>query len=324
MKAEPLVETKNLRIWFSVRAGLHRTGDKKQVKAVDDVTLFIRKGEVVGLVGESGSGKTTLGRAILRLVEPSSGSVTFRGRDLTAMTKSELRPLRREMQIIFQDPGGSLDPRMNIGDIIAEGLEIHHIGTKKEQRDRVAELLRLVDLEPEYSVRYPHEFSGGQRQRIGIARALASGPTFVVADEPISSLDVSVKAQIINLLFDLRTRLGLTILFISHDLAVVQHVSDRVAVMYLGRIMEIANTRILFNAPKHPYTLALIEAIPMPDPRLKRPFKVLDGDVPSPINPPSGCVFRTRCPLAKPDCANVIPELKRIGEGDQVVACLRV
>ena len=323
MTSDILVQTKNLRTWFAAKTGSLGSSGKQRVKALDDVTLSIRGGEVLGLVGESGSGKTTLGRSILRLVEPTSGSVLFKGRDVTAMARSEFRSLRREMQIIFQDPAGSLDPRMNIGDIISEGLEIHHLGTRKERRDRVAELLRLVDLEPSYSVRYPHEFSGGQRQRIGIARALAPGPTFVVADEPVSALDVSVKAQIINLLSDLRARLGLTVLFISHDLAVLQHISDRVAVMYLGRIMEIAETKTLFNAARHPYTLALMEAIPVPDPRFRRPFKLLPGDIPSPINPPSGCVFRTRCSKVTAECGAAVPELKEVGSG-HFVACLCV
>lgn len=322
MTIEHLVEMRNLRTWFAAKAGLLGASSKQTVKALDGVTLAIRHGEVLGLVGESGSGKTTLGRSILRLVEPTAGDVAFNGRAVLKMTKSEMRSLRREMQIIFQDPGGSLDPRMSVGEIIAEGLQIHGIGTRKEQKERVAELLRLVDLEPEYAVRYPHEFSGGQRQRIGVARALAPGPSFVVADEPVSALDVSVKAQVINLLSELKGRLGLTILFISHDLAVVQHISDRVAVMYLGHIMEVAGTREFFNAPRHPYTLALMEAIPMPDPRIRRPFKLLEGDIPSPINPPSGCVFRTRCEEAMPECASVVPELKRVGS-DHAVACIR-
>jgi oligopeptide/dipeptide ABC transporter ATP-binding protein len=322
MTAEHLVEIGDLRTWFAVKAGLSGASNKQTVKAVDGVTLSIRNGEVLGLVGESGSGKTTLGRSILRLVEPTSGQVTFNGRSVTGMEQSEMRILRREMQIIFQDPGGSLDPRMSVGEIIAEGLQIHGIGTRKEQRARVAELLRLVDLEPDHAVRYPHEFSGGQRQRIGVARALAPGPSFIVADEPVSALDVSVKAQVINLLSDLKNRLGLTILFISHDLAVVQHISDRVAVMYLGHIMEMAGTREFFNSPRHPYTLALMEAIPMPDPRTRRPFKILEGDIPSPINPPSGCVFRTRCEEASPDCASAVPELRQVGS-DHWVACIR-
>lgn len=317
-----LVEMENLRTWFAAKAGLLGVSNRQTVKAVDGVTMSIRKGDVLGLVGESGSGKTTLGRSILRLVEPTSGQVTFNGRAMMGMKKSEMRTLRREMQIIFQDPGGSLDPRMSVGEIIAEGLQVHGMGTRKEQRDRVAELLRLVDLEPDYAVRYPHEFSGGQRQRIGVARALAPRPSFIVADEPVSALDVSVKAQIINLLSDLKSRLGLTILFISHDLAVVQHIADRVAVMYLGHIMEMAATREFFNSPSHPYTLALLEAIPMPDPRTRRPFRILEGDIPSPINPPPGCVFRTRCEEAIPDCASVVPELKLVAS-DHVVACIR-
>jgi len=321
MGAEYLLEATHLSTWFPVKSSFV-TQKGSQIKAVNDVTLSIRNGEVLGLVGESGSGKTTFGLTILQLVKPTSGSVRFKGSELTVLKKAELRPLRREMQIIFQDPYSSLDSRMNIRDIITEGLIIHRIGTKKEQKERVAELLSLVGLAPEYASRYPHEFSGGQRQRISIARALAVNPRFLVADEPVSSLDVSVRAQIINLLYDLRMKLGLTILFISHDLSVIQHISERVAVMYLGRVMEMAKTESLYNDPKHPYTVALMDAIPIPDYQSRRPFKVIEGDIPSPINPPSGCVFRTRCPKAVPECASVIPEVREIGP-EQTVACIR-
>jgi len=317
-----IVDTKNLSKWYTSRSVFYGAR-KGVVKAVQDVSLSIRKGETLGLVGESGSGKTTLGRTILQLEKPTSGVVTFKGRDLTVMRKSQLRAVRREMQIVYQDPYSSLEAKMRVGNIISEGLDIHRVGTKNERKERVEELLTVVGLAPEYASRYPHEFSGGQRQRISIARALALNPDFLVADEPVSALDISVQAQIINLLIDLSKEFGLTMVFISHDLSVVQHISDRVAVMYLGRIMELAEKDVLYNYSKHPYTLALLEAVPKPDPAHRREFKVLPGDIPSPLNPPSGCVFRTRCPRAIDECSAVVPELREV-KTDHFVACIRV
>jgi oligopeptide/dipeptide ABC transporter ATP-binding protein len=322
MDNEPIVDTKNLCKWYTSRSLFYGT-KKGVVKAVQEVSLSIWRGETLGLVGESGSGKTTLGRTILQLERPTSGEVRFKGRDLTGMKKGQLRAVRQEMQIVYQDPYSSLETRMRVGDIICEGLDIHKVGTKRQRRERVEELLSVVGLAPEYASRYPHEFSGGQRQRISIARALALNPDFLIADEPVSALDISVRAQIINLLIDLSKEFGLTMVFISHDLSVVQHISDRVAVMYLGRIMELADKDALYNQPKHPYTLALLEAVPKPDPTLRREFKVLPGDIPSPVDPPSGCVFRTRCPLAIDECAAVVPELREIEPG-HFGACIRV
>ena len=292
---EDLVVVEKLVKYFPVRAGiLQRIAG--WVQAVDDVSFTIREGETLGLVGESGCGKTTVGRAILRLIEPTSGTVRFDGTEVTTLPQGELKPLRRSMQIIFQDPYSSLDPRKTIGESVAEGLKIHGIGSAREQHERVLELLQRVGLEDYHAKRYPHEFSGGQRQRIGIARALALNPRFIVADEPVSALDVSIQAQVLNLLRDLQQDMGLTYLFIAHNMGVVEHISDRVAVMYLGKIVEVAPTRELFSNPLHPYTQALLSAIPVPNPRHKKDRIILTGDVPSPLNPPSGCRFHPRCP----------------------------
>ncbi|EHK57783.1 ABC transporter ATP-binding protein [Allomesorhizobium alhagi] len=292
------------------------------VHAVEDVSFEVRKGATVGLVGESGSGKTTAGRSILRLVEPSAGKAVFDGVDLFSLTPREMRPYRRRLQIVFQDPFSSLNPRMRIAAIIGEALDARGFPRGRKRAERVAELLTLVGLSPDHATRFPHEFSGGQRQRIGIARALAVEPEFIVADEPVSALDVSVQAQVLNLLSELQKSLGLTMLFIAHDLSVVEYLCDEVVVMYLGRVMERGPSRRVYAAPRHPYTKALLATAPIPDPTRRRTHVALHGDIPSPIDPPSGCVFRTRCPLALPACAETIPPVEAVG-GGQFVACIR-
>ncbi len=314
-----LIEVKNLTKYFPVKRGiLQRT--KEWCKAVDDVSFTINHGETVGLVGESGCGKTTVGLSMLRLITPTSGEIHFEGTDILALEGDELREMRREMQIIFQDPFSSLNPRTPIGQSVAEGLQIHKIGTPRERRDQVFELLRRVGLEDYHAKRYPHEFSGGQRQRIGIARALALRPKFIVADEPVSALDVSIQAQMLNLLKDLQGEFDLTYLFVAHNMSVVDHISDRVAVMYLGKLVEIATPDEIFRQPLHPYSQALMSAIPVADPRRKSSRVVLEGDVPSPFNPPSGCRFHTRCPVAVDHCSVEEPELLEV-QPDHWVAC---
>ncbi len=303
-----LLEIRNLKKYFPA-GGDFFGRSRGEVKAVDGVNLTVEEGETLGLVGESGCGKSTLGRTILRLIEPTDGEVIFGGRNLIGLSQRELRDMRKQMQIIFQDPYASLNPRMRVGEIVGEGLEIHKLVAKKKKRDRVMELLKQVGLREEHYDRYPHEFSGGQRQRIGIARALAVNPRFIVADEPVSSLDVSIQAQIINLLQELQEKMHLTYFFISHDLRVVEHISHRVAIMYLGKIVEIARSETIYQDAKHPYTRALLSAVPMPDPSRKKERMILQGDVPSPIQPPPGCSFHPRCPFREDLCDKMEPPL---------------
>ncbi|CEG28713.1 ABC transporter ATP-binding protein [Bacillus sp. B-jedd] len=317
--SDVLVEVENLKKYFPIKQGILKKA-VGNVKAVDDVSFTIRKGETFGLVGESGSGKSTLGRTMLRLQEPTDGKVLFEGQDLGTLSVKKLREIRREMQIIFQDPFGSLNPRFTIGEIIGEMFKVHHIGTGKEREDKVRELLELVGIDPNRIHYYPHEFSGGQRQRVGIARAIALNPKFILADEAVSALDVSVQAQVINLLKDLQDKLDLTYLFIAHGLNVVRYISTRVGVMYLGSLVEVAETDELFTHPAHPYTQALISTNPVPNPYKRKSPILLKGEIPSPANPPSGCKFHTRCPLATERCKKEVPLLREVGSG-HLAAC---
>jgi len=320
--SRPLLEIENLKKHYPVHSGLWGKVHS-WVKAVDGVSLQIRQGETLGVVGESGCGKTTLGRLLLRLIEATDGRVVYQGRDLMSLGKNDMRTLRRRMQIIFQDPYSSLNPRMTVGGIIGEALKIHKLVEPDQIDARIAELMEMVGLQSSYSRRYPHEFSGGQRQRIGIARALAVEPEFIVADEPVSALDVSIQAQIINLLQDLQRELGLTYMFIAHDLSVVRHISDRVAVMYLGRVVELANRDQLYEEPSHPYTRALLSAVPVPEPGAAKQRVILEGDVPNPASIPSGCPFHPRCPERRDFCTQIVPQLVDLGNGHQTACLLR-
>ncbi len=317
--APPLLEVTGLKKHFPVKKGLlSRTSG--YVYAVDGVSFHINQGETLGLVGESGCGKSTVGRTVLRLLDPTEGSIKLNGQEITGLGKTEMRPIRREMQIIFQDPYSSLNPRMSAGDIVEELLRVHDIGTAAERKETVAELFERVGLRKAQMESFPHEFSGGQRQRIGIARALALNPQVIIGDEPVSALDVSIQAQVINLLMDLQADLNLSYLFIAHDLAVVEHISHRIAVMYLGKIVEYTDKKTLFTDPQHPYTEALLSAVPIPDPTIRRKKTILQGDVPSPVKPPPGCHFHTRCPYAEPRCMTEEPHLKEVAPG-HVVSC---
>jgi len=317
-----LIQVKSLKKYFPVRAGVMQRV-VANVQAVDDVSFNIKSGETLGMVGESGCGKTTVGRTMLRLIEPTGGSVIYNGKDIFKFKSSEMKPVRRDMQIIFQDPYASLDPRVPIGESVMEGLQIHHVGTPEERTAIMLETLKKVGLEEYHSHRFPHEFSGGQRQRIGIARALALRPKFLVCDEPVSALDVSIQSQVLNILKDLQKEFGLTYLFIAHNLSVVEHISDRVAVMYLGKMAELADRDELYRDPEHPYTQALMSAIPVPDPKMKRNRLILKGDVPSPLHPPSGCRFHPRCPIAEKICSEQEPEFREV-KPNHWVACWMV
>lgn len=319
--AEVLLEVKNLKKYYVLKAGFFGRG-KRTVKAVDGINLKVTEGEILGIVGESGCGKSTLGRSILRLIEPTDGQIIFEGENIRELKKEEMRLKRKKMQIIFQDPGASLNPRMTVGEIIGEPIDIFNTAQGESREEMVYRLMDLVGLNHSYIQRFPHEFSGGQRQRIGIARALATKPKFVICDEPVSALDVSVRAQVLNLMRDLKERMNLTYLFISHDLSVVHHICDRVAVMYLGRIVEIANKEQLYKNPIHPYTKALLSAIPIPEPDLKRDRIIIQGDVPNPSDPPPGCHFHKRCPYAKPECSEVMPEYVEVEKGHMVLCHL--
>ena len=316
-----LLEGRNLKKYYSVKSGFLNK-DRRSVKAVDGINLSVKQGEILGIVGESGCGKSTLGRSILRLIEPTSGEVIFEGTNICGLKKEEMRLKRREMQIVFQDPGASLNPRLTVGEIIGEPLEVFHICEGKEKEERIYKLMDLVGINRAYINRFPHEFSGGQRQRLGIARALAVNPKLIICDEPVSALDVSIRAQVLNLIKELKDKLNLTYIFISHDLSVVHHICDRVAVMYLGRVVEIADKKQIYENPVHPYTKALLSAIPMPDPEVKRERIILQGDVPNPADPPSGCHFHKRCPYAKKECSETVPPFVTVEPGHQVLCWL--
>lgn len=316
-----LLEVRNLKKYYSVKSGFLNK-DRRSVKAVDGINLSVKQGEILGIVGESGCGKSTLGRSILRLIEPTSGEVIFEGTNICGLKKEEMRLKRREMQIVFQDPGASLNPRLTVGEIIGEPLEVFHICEGKEKEERIYKLMDLVGINRAYINRFPHEFSGGQRQRLGIARALAVNPKLIICDEPVSALDVSIRAQVLNLMKELKDKLNLTYIFISHDLSVVHHICDRVAVMYLGRVVEIADKKQIYENPVHPYTKALLSAIPMPDPEVKRERIILQGDVPNPADPPSGCHFHKRCPYAKKECSETVPPFVTVEPGHQVLCWL--